>query len=217
MRRVDLYGSVHKAQRARLFALVVEAGRTDPEDEPAAAAVAAMAAAVAGELHEHGEHEDQFIHPLLERYAPQLAAGLAAEHRELDGALAALTDAAALREPAGAASLYRVASRFTATYLAHLEREEGEAMPVLWDNATQEELAAVLTAFRGSRSQLQNTVSLLGQLPTLTPREAAAMVAVAFDAATLQDIRDLLTGLLAGRQLRALPELWASPRPSHAS
>jgi hypothetical protein len=212
MTGIDLYGSVHKAQRARLFALVVAAGRTDPHDDAAAAQVAAVAAALAAELHEHGEHEDQFIHPLLARYAPELAASLAAEHRDLDGALAALTRAAARREPAGAESLHRVACRFTATYLAHLEREEGESMPALWAHATQDELAGVLVAFRSARTELENVTSLLGQLATLTPREAATMVAAAFDPATLYETRELLTGLLPAPQLAALHDSWPGAR-----
>jgi hypothetical protein len=206
--RLDLYGSVHKAQRARLFALVVEAGRTDPQDEAAAAVVAGAARAIAAELHEHGTHEDEFIHPLLQRYEPELARSLADEHRNLDAALAELARAGARREPAGVGTLYRVACRFTLTYLAHLEREESESMPALWAQASDDELAGVLIDFHGSRTELENVTSMLGQLPTLTPQEAAGMVGAAFDAATLRETRELLTGLLPAPQLHALLELW---------
>jgi hypothetical protein len=206
MPQIDLYRNVHKAQRARLFGLVVEAGRTDPQDAPAASAIAAMAAALADELHEHGEHEDRFIHPLLAKYVPELAADLAAEHRALDTALAELADAGRRREVIGADSLYRVAARFTAVYLGHLEREEGEAMPALWAQASEGELRGVLMSFRDSRAELQRVASVLGQLPTLTPREAADMVSAAFDGATLGQTRELLTGLLPAPQLRAVLE-----------
>jgi hypothetical protein len=204
MSEIDLYRSVHKAQRARLFALVVEAGRTDPQDADASATVAAVARALAAELHEHGEHEDRFIHPLLATHEPDLAAALADEHQALDAALAELRLAAGRRDALGAGTLYRVACRFTATYLGHLEREEAESMPALWAHATDDELRAVLMAFHDSRSDLENVTAALGQLATLSPREAAAMVAVAFDAAPLRETRELLTGLLPAPQLRAV-------------
>lgn len=204
MPEIDLYRSVHKAQRARLFGLVVDAGRTDPEDTAGAAAIAATARALAAELHEHGEHEDHFIHPLLARYVPRLAEDLAGEHRALDRALAELAAAGMRREVSGADTLYRVACRFTATYLAHLEREEAEAMPALWRHATGDELRGVLVAFRDSRSDLENVTSLLGQLPTLSPREVKAVIGAAFDGATLAETRGLLTGLLAPAQLHAV-------------
>jgi hypothetical protein len=81
-------------------------------------------------------------------------------------------------------------------------------MPALRERATEEELYGVLTAFRGSRSELENVTSLLGQLPTVTPREAAALVAVAFDGGTLTETRELLTGLLSPAHLRALAGFW---------
>ena len=211
MTQVDLYNSVHKAQRARLFGLVVEAGRTDPADAEAAAAVAASASMLATELHEHGEHEDEFIHPLLSKYAPELAVELAEEHVSLDGALADLRRAGTWHEVAGPDTLYRTAARFTATYLGHLEREESEAMPAMWAHATDAELLMVLESFRGSRTELQNVTSLLGQLPTLSPREVAVMVAAGFDEATLSETRELLTGLLPPSQLQALVGSWPLP------
>jgi hypothetical protein len=58
MNRLDVYGAVHKMQRARLFDLTVEAGRTDPADTVTTARLAAAVDALADELVAHGEHED---------------------------------------------------------------------------------------------------------------------------------------------------------------
>jgi hypothetical protein len=202
--RLDVYGPVHKAQRARLFAFVVEAGRTDPTDEVRAGALAAGAAALVVELHEHGTHEDRFIHPVLARYAPDLARELGRDHARLDPELAALGGAARRRDPAGAQTLYRVATRFTIAYLTHLEREEAESREVLWEHASDDELAQILAGFHGSRTAVENLTAALGQLSTLTPTEAALMVGAAFDGATVRETRELLTGLLPYAHLAAV-------------
>jgi Hemerythrin HHE cation binding domain len=211
---VDLYGSVHKAQRARLFALVVAAGRTDPRDSDRSADVAAATSLLARELHEHGEHEDAFIHPLLAKYAGPLAERLASDHARLDGDLAALSRAATSHDERGQDTLYRTLTRFTVTYLTHLDIEEGQAMPTMWAYATNDELRAVLTTFRQSRTETENLTALLGQLPTLNPREAAEMVAMAFDGAALNETRELLTGLLPVPHQHALAGYLIPDRPA---
>ena len=180
MNRLDVYTAVHKMQRARLFELTVEAGKTDPADPSAAARLAAAVDALAAELVAHGEHEERFIHPLLRAQAPGLADTLDAAHVELDTRLDQLRQlAAALRVLAGDPNvLYRALAAFTATYLEHLAIEESEALPALWEGCSDEELMSILISFKGSRSDTENLTSLLAQLPTLNPTEIAQMTAV---------------------------------------
>jgi len=131
MNRLDVYTAVHKMQRARLFNLTVEAGKTDPDDTLATARLAAAVDALAAELVAHGEHEDRFIHPLLRQQAPALAETLDAAHVELDARLERLRQlsSASATSPGDPNVLYRALAAFTATYLDHLALEETEALP----------------------------------------------------------------------------------------
>src|SRR5579862_3850061 len=134
--RLDVYTAVHKMHRARLFNLTVEAGKTDPADTVATARLTTAVDALASELIAHAGHEDRFIHPLLREKAPILAAELDAAHEDLDNGLDELRRLAAGHAAATGDPnfLYRALAAFTATYLGHLAREEGEALPALWES-----------------------------------------------------------------------------------
>lgn len=206
MNRLDVYTAVHKMQRARLFDLTVEAGKTDPDDTVAAARLAAAVDALATELLAHGEHEDRFIHPLLRQKSPALADTLGAAHLEFDSRLGQLrqlssTYAASPRDPN---VLYRALAAFTATYLDHLALEEAEALPALWEGCTDEELMSILVSFKGSRSDAENLTSLLAQLATLNPREIAQMASVGLGPVPVSDLTEVLATLLEPRQLGAI-------------
>src|SRR5579875_1909400 len=115
MNRLDVYTAVHKMQRARLFQLTVEAGKTDPADAVTKARLAAAVDALAAELVGHGEHEDRFIRPLLHRSAPALAETLEAAHVQLDVHLGQLREVAAnySASPGDPNVLYRALAAFT--------------------------------------------------------------------------------------------------------
>ncbi len=206
MNRLDVYTAVHKMQRARLFDLTVEAGKTDPADTVATARLAAAIDALAAELVAHGEHEDRFIHPLLCQKAPALAAELDAAHAGLDARLGQLRQVASAyaASPGDPNVLYRALAAFTATYLDHLAVEESQALPALWEGCTDEELMGILVSFRGSRSDAGNLTSLLAQLATLNPPEIARMVSAGLGPVPVADIAEVLATLLDPRQLGAL-------------
>lgn len=206
MNRLDVYTAVHKMQRARLFDLTVEAGKTDPGDRITTACLAGAVDALVAELIAHGEHEERFIHPLLRKSAPTLAETLDAAHVQLDARLGKLREvassyAAAPRDPN---ALYRALAAFTATYLDHLALEEGEALPALWQGCTDEELTGILVSFRGSRSDAENLTSLLAQLTKLNPNEIAQMLSVGLGRVSLSELAEVLASLLEPWQLGAL-------------
>ncbi len=180
MNRPDVYTAVHKMQRARLFGLVVEAGKADPSDTANTARLAGAVDRLADELSSHAEHEERFIHPLLHEKAPAIAARLEADHVELDLTLELLRrlSDSCTDDPGNPNELYRALASFTGVYLGHLAVEEGEALPALWHECSDEELLGILVSFKGSRSDVENLTGLLAQLPTLNPAEMARMVAV---------------------------------------
>lgn len=190
MNRIDLYSIVHKMQRARLFALVVEAGRIDPEDLAAVANLRAAVESMVGELRAHADHEHVFIHPLLRAKAPELAAELDSAHAQLDVEMGALTDGLAPPD------LYRALARFTSAYLTHLAREEDAAMPAMWAACTNEDFLGVFGAFRKARSPVENLTAVLAELPTLSPGEAAAFLTTALSDVKPADLAEILGSLL---------------------
>lgn len=209
MNRLDVYTAVHKMQRARLFDLTVEAGKTEPDDTVTTARLAGAVGALAAELVAHGEHEDRFIHPLLRQSAPVLAERLEAAHVELDARLGQLREIASTYSapPADPNVLYRALAAFTATYLDHLALEEGEALPALWEGCTDEELMGILVSFKGSRSDAENLTSLLAQLATLNPNEIARMVSIGLGQVGVAEVVEVLATLLDPRQFGALHDV----------
>lgn len=207
MNRPDVYTAVHKMQRARLFELVVEAGRADPADAVNAARLAGAVDHVADELSSHAEHEERFIHPLLRHKAPTIAARLEADHVELDLSLERLRGIADsyADDPGDPNELYRALAAFTGGYLGHLAVEEGEALPALWGECSDEELLGVFASFKGSRSDIENLTSLLAQLPAVNPVEMAFMVAV-LGPVRAADLSEVLATLLSPMQLGSLRE-----------
>jgi len=210
MTRVDVYTAVHKMQRARLFELTVAAGRADSADGPTIAKLANSVHGLTDELTRHAEHEERFIHPVLRSKAPHLAAALDAAHVQLDRQLEDLRQTASDQGAGGQDSnaLYRALASFTAIYLEHLALEENEALPVLWDRCSDDELFGIMTAFKSSLSSVENLTSVIAQLPTLNPAELTHLVSVGIDTSELPSLAQLLATTLNPLQLGALPHDW---------
>ncbi|HYD86914.1 MAG TPA: hemerythrin domain-containing protein [Vitreimonas sp.] len=176
MSRVDLYRNVHKGQRARLFSLAVELGRVDGEDATVLADLTERLRTTLDELRRHGEHEESYIHPLLQERAPEIAAELEREHRSVEADMAEFEDMLGATTSDGGLSLYRAWCRIVASYLQHLDKEEQFAMPSLWRTCSDEEILAVIGAFSSSLSASERLNDLLSQAPTLAPQELALYV-----------------------------------------
>jgi len=206
MNRLDVYTAVHKMQRARLFTLTVEAGRTDPADAVTTGKLAAAVDALAAEIVAHGEHEERFIHPLLRAHAPALADALDDAHVELDARLGQLRQVASAyaSAPGDPNVLYRALAAFTATYLDHLAVEEGEALPALWGGCSDAELLGILVSFRSSRSDTENLTSLIAELATLSPPEIRQLLSAGLGPVPVSDLAELLATLLTPAQLGAV-------------
>ena len=88
--------------------------------------------------------------PVAARHAPALVAALETDHGRLEGLQAELrallprtcSEVTAEREAAGQL-LGRALTLLVADHLRHMDREETEAMPVLWAHLTEEELDAM--------------------------------------------------------------------------
>ncbi len=136
----DSYRDVHKGVRAELFAVVGNAGNTDPADRAGRAALSAHVDEVVNLLVDHAHHEDTHVLPVFESHAPALFERISVDHAHLDVRLTriaeradAITEAAPGEQRARMHNLYLDLASFTGAYLSHQEFEERIAMPALLD------------------------------------------------------------------------------------
>ncbi len=186
---IDLYRDIHKGIRAELFAVVSEAGRLDPCDRCARAALADHVSAVADLLDSHAVHEDTVIEPVLLHHRPELAAQMADDHHVLDRrvrkfvALAQhLTHVSAGDERRAAHELYLELASFTGQYLLHQDFEERVLMPAL-----------EATAGVGVVGEMHGQI-----VESIPPDEMARSLAVMLPAMNVDDRTEMLMGMRAG-------------------
>lgn len=183
--RLDVYRDIHKGVRAMLFGAIRQAGRVDWED---AAEVAALQDTLGGMmvmLRDHVKHEEEHLHPLIERRAPGLVGPLRAEHEaqeayldELEAFADGVFEMAAddpMRPRAGQ-EIYRGLGRFLAMYLPHLDREETTTMRTLWDLSSDEEIAATYGRLIGTMPHDELFESLEIMLPAMNPHDRAELL-----------------------------------------
>jgi hypothetical protein len=148
--RFDIYRPIHKALRLSLSKLLVKLGSTDFRNEAAATeAIAALRQQIALSR-SHLEHEERFIHPLLEPLTDKPLAALEADHRhheqsldQLDELACAIEDAEAEERLILGHSLYLQFSRFLAEDLVHMAEEETSTLALLHRHFTDAELQEI--------------------------------------------------------------------------
>jgi len=195
----DLYRDIHKGIRGELFALTASAGQADPSDREARADLARHVDSVVALLVGHAHHEDAAITPVLERFLPDLAERIEADHTALDRRIAAIDDMAkATIEASGETQrfgLHRVyleLSAFVSAYLAHIDLEERYVGPAL------EQVVGV-----------EGVIGIHGSiLANLTPEEMATSLPLMFTGMNLDDQTDLLGGMQANAPAEVFNGVW---------
>ncbi|HTS80145.1 MAG TPA: hemerythrin domain-containing protein [Myxococcaceae bacterium] len=186
MTRPNRYQPIHKALRASLFDATALVARTDFAHPEEATVAARTVAALLDLLDGHAHHEEEFVMPAVARHAPALIAALEADHGRLEGLQAELrallprtcSDLAPEREAAGQL-LARALNLLVADHLRHMDREETEAMPVLWAHFTEAELEAMDARIRASLPPMQMPVMMRLMLPALSTPERARLLSIA--------------------------------------
>ena len=179
---VDLYRDIHKGIRAELFALTSTAGSIDPSDRCDRAALADHVVSVAGVLESHAHHEDVVIDPVLERHLPDLASEINDDHERLElmfSSIAdlglAVVDSAASEQRRLLQLLHLDLSRFTSSYLAHIDLEERVVMQRLPELLGVEEIAAMHGAIVSSIPPDEMARSLAFMLPAMNIDDRAEL------------------------------------------
>ena len=186
MNRPNRYQPIHKALRAALFDTTVLVARTDFTDPGEATVAARTVATLLDLLDSHAHHEEEFVMPVVARHAPALIATLETEHGRLEGLQAELrallprtcSDVTSEREAAGQL-LGRALTLLAADHLRHMDREETEAMPVLWAHQTEEELDAMDARIRAAIPPERMPVMLRLMLPAMSTAEHAGLLSTA--------------------------------------
>ena len=149
--RDDFFTLVHKALRAGLLTLYVEAGRLDWQDADVVTEYAQRWGRIVTLFRSHAVVEDTYIWPLLEAKRPGAVAQMGIAHEPVESDLDVVDAAmqAAVKEPTHANGLtfYRALGWFTADMLDHLGAEEPAVMEMLWATCTDEELGRVRGQF----------------------------------------------------------------------
>ena len=176
--RIDFYGNYHKALRRALFEFSARAGLLDYDDDAALAKLTNEFERISRTLREHSVHEDEYMHPLLHKYAPDVLKTMDGQHSKLDPELdvleAQLRDVATSKKRSAAGmAFYAAINRYIGAYLEHLADEEDVANPILWERCPHDELAAAVASFRASFALEQVATSFEFMLPALSPPERA--------------------------------------------
>jgi len=186
MNRPNRYQPIHKALRTALFDATSLVARTEFAEQGEATLAARTVATLLDLLDSHAHHEEEFVMPVVERHAPALIAALGADHSRLEGLQAELrallprtcSEVPAEREAAGQL-LGRALTLLVADHLRHMDREETEAMPVLWEHCTEAELDAMDARIRAAVPPEQMPVMLRLMLPAMSTPEQAKLLSAA--------------------------------------
>ena len=185
--RFDLYASIHKALRAYLAHTLQRVGNMDCSEDASVRQTCAEVDALASFCSQHLQHENDMVHPVLERLQSGSSGQITAEHEEHVQAIAALQllvarlrDAAPTDRAALAHRLYLQLSRFMAHNLEHMWVEETHHNQVLWSHYGDADLLELHHYIVGSLSPEHTAEVMHWMIPASSPAERVGI---------LQDIR----------------------------
>lgn len=158
--RVDLYATIHKAQRFHMFELANAIGCADMGND----ALAERMRCLIEHLRDHAQNEETYIHPLFDR-AGCGADSLRHGHEELETELQELEHALGEGQHQ---DLYARYTQFLGKYLLHLSEEEDAQKRVLWQRYDDQALNAVLERFKAERSREKAGADFEFMLPALS-------------------------------------------------
>lgn len=165
--RVDLYTTIHKAQRFHLFRLADAIGLADFADATTCEGLGTVVRQLLAHLRDHARSEATYIHPLFRALGPA-ADHFDEAHHTLDALIAeveATVDAGRWDE------LYPCYTRFLGRYLLHLDEEEEAQRQILWSHYGDDALGAVFQRFKAERPPAKAMDDLVFMLPALSVPE----------------------------------------------
>jgi hypothetical protein len=181
--RYNIYTIIHKALRAFMADTLLKVGRMDVNDDAergeAIAQVRALLAMCTGHLH----HENNFVHPAIEKAFPRATVRTVDDHKHHEIAIAELGDQVARFESAptgkrsqGAWALYLILSGFLAENFTHMIVEETENHAALIAAYTDAEILGIEQALVASLSPEQKFAAMQWMIPHINASERALLL-----------------------------------------
>lgn len=181
--RHNIYSVIHKALRAFMTQTLLKIGRMDVGDDGERSEAVAQVRGLIAICRSHLHHEDEFIHPALERARPGGAARTAADHHHHELAIAALADELGRFEDAGlerqrvlAKQLYLSLSAFVAENFTHMITEEVENHATLVEAFDEGEVLALEQRLVASLTPEEKFTALSWMIPNINAGERAFLL-----------------------------------------
>ena len=181
--RYDIYRHIHKALRAMMADTLVRLGRFDSTDDDEAASLMAQVQSMCAFTESHLRHEDDHVHPAMEKACPGSAGITTAEHPEHAEACRQLSTLAARLPGASfgaravlATQLYQQVGLFMAECLEHMLMEETTNNQVLWAAYSDAQLHALEMEIVATLTPAEHGMTLQWMIPAMTPHERLAML-----------------------------------------
>ena len=185
MVRFDIYTEIHKALRKRLYDLGTTIQSNDFTEPEATGKIIADLEHILKLTDTHEIQEEQYIHPALGRFEPELVIRLERDHKIIDinadmikeivSELAVL-DGAEDRIKVGI-RLNHAFNEYLAFFLPHTNYEEAVSMTSLWRNLKDEEILGMLAEITSHKTPEENIEDILSIFAAANNQELAELVA----------------------------------------
>lgn len=151
MTRFNSFNIIHKALRAMMYDAALTLQQTDFTDKIETATAVKKVEDVIHYFEQHAHHEDNFMLPAIEEYAPEVVESFEKEHVadiELGNRLVTLlnmlksTETDPEKVNCGSA-INKSFRDFMVFNINHMAKEETDINKILWENYTDEELMAL--------------------------------------------------------------------------
>lgn len=178
--RFDLYGPVHKGLRAFLADTLLRIGSLDVEDPVQLNDTCNQTLELLDILRGHVDHEDEHIHPLLERCRAGSAVQAEDEHvehrRMLESLAAEVRGLLANPSYPAADALYQGIAALMADNLVHMRLEDIGHQAVLWQHCTDAELMELDGRIVGSLAPRELMAYLRWMVPAMSPPQRLGLM-----------------------------------------
>lgn len=180
--RYNIYSPVHKALRGFMMDTVTRVGRTDVNDDCEFARVIEQVRGLLLACRSHLQHENEFVHPVLEQAAQHSSQRTRDDHVEHEHAISALeaqlnrlAAAPALQRSPLVQQLYLQLTAFVAENFLHMLVEETDNHGVLIAACSDMELLQIVQAIDASISPPEKMQMMKWMLQYLSSTELAMM------------------------------------------
>jgi hypothetical protein len=181
--RYNIYSVIHKGLRGFMVDTLLRLGRVDVADPCEAGQLVAQMRSLLAFCLSHVRHENEFVHPALERAQPYASTGTADEHIDhvceigaFERRITAFEAATVAERMVLAQALYLDLSTFVGENFAHMKMEETHNQAVLLNHYTDEQLRAIDGAIVESIPPAELMLGLRWMIGHITASERAFLL-----------------------------------------